>query len=363
MMLWFALALLTGAAIFAVLRPLARKRPEIREEASDADIYRARLDEIARDRARGLIGEAEAEAARTEAARKLLSASAGEVGATPATGTSALMRRRVAALVMLAGVPLVAIPTYLSIGSPELPGQPLASRLRADPRASEMNQLVARVEAHLAANPGDGRGFEVLAPVYLKAGRVEDAVRAYGEALRLLGRTPKRLADYGEAIVASEGGVVTARAKEAFEGALALDPANAKARFYAGIAYEQDGRTAQALTIFRAMLADGPADAPWRAAVEERVGRLAPGSDAGAAVAALPQAEQATAIRGMVEQLGERLRREGGDAEGWGRLVRSLMVLGERDKARAALADGLNALSDDAAKARLSVLAREAGVE
>ena len=50
-----------------------------------------------------------------------------------------------------------------------LPGQPLASRVAA-PRGGEPSvaELFARVERHLEQNPGDGRGWEVVAPIYLR---------------------------------------------------------------------------------------------------------------------------------------------------------------------------------------------------
>jgi cytochrome c-type biogenesis protein CcmH len=57
-------------------------------------------------------------------------------------------------------------------------------------------------------------------------------------------------------------------------------------------------------------------------------------------------------IEGMVERLSERLHRDGSDVEGWLRLVRSYMVLGEADKARAAVADARRALADDPNKLR-----------
>jgi cytochrome c-type biogenesis protein CcmH len=74
------------------------------------------------------------------------------------------------------------------------------------------------------------------------------------------------------------------------------------------------------------MLAGAPAEAPWRAAVEEQIADLEQ-----------TPAQREAMIRGMVEGLDERLRREGGDVAGWMRLARSRMVLGERDKAVAAL--------------------------
>ena len=52
----------------------------------------------------------------------------------------------------------------------------------------DLAAAIAKIEAHLAQHPDDGRGYEVLAPVYLRIGRANDAVRAASEALRLLGR-------------------------------------------------------------------------------------------------------------------------------------------------------------------------------
>ena len=54
MTLWFVFALMTAAAIFAVLWPLAgsRKSPS----GSDIEVYRDQLDELERDRDNGLVG-------------------------------------------------------------------------------------------------------------------------------------------------------------------------------------------------------------------------------------------------------------------------------------------------------------------
>jgi cytochrome c-type biogenesis protein CcmH len=69
-------------------------------------------------------------------------------------------------------------------------------------------------------------------------------------------------------------------------------------------------------------------------------------------------------IEGMVTRLSERLHRDGADVDGWLRLVRSYMVLGEPDKARAAVVDALRALAGDAVKLRrLDDLLRGLGLE
>ena len=53
-------------------------------------------------------------------------------------------------------------------------------------------------------------------------------------------------------------------------------------------------------------------------------------------------------IEGMVKRLDESLRTNGGDIEGWKRLVRSYMILGRRDAAQDALNRGMIALQGDA---------------
>ena len=76
-----------------------------------------------------------------------------------------------------------------------------------------------------------------------------------------------------------------------------------------------------------------------------------------APVAAGPSAEQMSAavnmgdkdrnemIRSMVARLADRLNENGSDIDGWLRLMRAYVVLGERDKALAAAADARNALA------------------
>jgi cytochrome c-type biogenesis protein CcmH len=57
-------------------------------------------------------------------------------------------------------------------------------------------------------------------------------------------------------------------------------------------------------------------------------------------------------IRTMVARLAERLKTNGADPDGWLRLVRAYMVMGDRDKARAAAGDARRALANDPDKLR-----------
>jgi cytochrome c-type biogenesis protein CcmH len=380
MTLWFGLALMTAAAVLAVLWPLSRRGRELRS-GSDVAVYRDQLEEIERDRAAGLIADNEAAGAKVEVSRRLLAAA--DAPAAPAGNAAATTRRRrtvsVAALVVL---PLGALGLYLALGSPLLPDQPLAARLTEARANQSMDSLIAQVEAHLAQRPDDGRGWEVIAPIYLRLGRFDDAVKARRNALRLNGDSAERQAALGEALVFGANGVVTAEAKSAFEKAVALDSAHVQARYFLGLAAEQDGDRARAAATWRALIESAPPDAPWVDFVRGALARVAgaAGASAGAAGAggagSGPSEEQVAAsselspeqrklmIQGMVDRLAERLNRDGSDVEGWLRLVRSYMVLGQADKARAAAADARRALAGDPNKLRrLDDLVKGLGIE
>ncbi len=74
-------------------------------------------------------------------------------------------------------------------------------------------------------------------------------------------------------LAVAAGGVVTAEAKAEFERAVALNADEVKASYFLGLAAEQDGRAAEAASIWRAMLAKAPPDAPWRPLVQAALAR------------------------------------------------------------------------------------------
>lgn len=378
MTLWFSFALMTAAAVFAVLWPLGRRGSG--SGGSDLAVYRDQLDEIARDRAQGRIGEAEAEAAKIEVSRRLIAAADAAQTRTSDSGKSPLWRRRATALAGLVLLPIGATALYVAIGSPQMPGEPLAARLRAVHQDGSVQSLVSQVEAHLERNPNDPRGYEVVAPVYLRLGRFDDAVRARRKILQLSGENADRQADLGEALSAASNGIITDEAKTAFDRALELDPNDLKAKFFVGLAAEQDGDRHKAAAIWTGMLKDAPAEAPWVPMVSAALTRVGgtppkmaqvsappmaapppnapaqsmPGPNAAdvAAAQGMSEKDRGEMIRGMVARLADRLKEDGGDLAGWQRLLRAYMVLGERDKAQAAAGDAKKALANDPDKLR-----------
>ncbi|WP_192249048.1 c-type cytochrome biogenesis protein CcmI [Mesorhizobium silamurunense] len=363
MLFWVIAAILTLGASLAVLLPLAGGTKGASAAGDhDLEVYRDQLSELDRDMARGLIQPNEAEEARAEIGRRILRLGAGSQLGKEAPRSSRTARLVATAAVLL--VPLVSWGLYGALGSPDLPSQPLTERLAKNPADSSVDELVARAEAHLAANPSDGKGWDVLAPVYLRLQRFPDAITAYRNAIRLDGDSAVRQAGLGEAIANAAGGIVTAEAQGAFDAALKLDPANAKASFYLAMGLAQEGRKTEAAAAWRKMLGQLAPDSPWRSAVQQALadtaeppvtaGKPAAGPDADQVEAAQqmsPQDRQAM-IGTMVAGLDDRLKQNPRDEEGWMRLIRSYVVLGKAGQARGALGRAVAAFGADSEQAK-----------
>ncbi len=381
MFLWLVFSLLTAATLALILRPLAR--PAVRVEGDTAAegtlaVYRDQLTEIEAEARRGVIDAAEAEAARIEVSRRMLAAAEATAKAS-SPSTSDLGRRL--AFAVAAFTPLFALSLYLLYGAPGMPGQPHAQHVaelmqREKVHNAQITDLVTKVEARLREAPEDGKGWDVIAPVYFKMGRFRDAANAFAQANRLLGETPARLSGFADASVFAADGIVTEAARKAYERILALEPQRPEPRFWLALAKEQDGDLKGALGDFQALVASAPADAPWKQAVEERMEAITarlegkappakgPSADEMAAAEKLDPAARLQMIEGMVAGLAKRLEQDGKDLGGWVRLVRAYAVLKRSEDARAALAQARKALAgDDGAQKTLTQLANSLGLD
>lgn len=375
-MLFGVLALLTGLAVFAILWPLSRRaRAPGEQQPVDVAFYKAKLAEIDRESSNDLLSAEDAEAAKTEAARQLLRAAETDpvlkgqpAKAAVANPAAAQWRLRLAAIFALAFVPAVSLGFYMYLGHPSWPDEPLSARLDTPGQKMTLAEAVAKVEAHLRQDPNDGRGYEVLVPAYLRLGRVEDAVRVAGLAMQKLGETPERETIYAETLVYASNGLVTDAARELFQKAANANPPPAKALYFLGLAANEEGDKAKALSYWQKLLAMMPQGSGARADLENRIavlqGKAPPQASEAAAIAQMTPQAQAAAIHGMIDRLAARLAQNGNDIEGWLRLVRAYKVINEVDKARAALATARKDFSGDAqATARIDALAHELGLD
>ena len=379
MVLGFAFAGVTLALLALLVAPLLRQTSRPAREDYDLRIYRDQLDELDRDLARGVLGKAEAHAARLEVERRILAA------ANPRERdlAPALAERRVG----LAAFLLVALPTfagalYFLLGQPGLPGRPLSARVEAaaPPAEADIEQLLAGLRARLAEAPDDLRGWQLLGRTELAQGRADAAVEALSRAAELAPDDAETAEQLGEALVVAAQGAVTPAAQARFQQALAAQPGLPRASFYLGLARAQAGDLPSALDDWLTLLRAAAPDAPWRSTVEAAVrdaatelGRdpdallaglpkapAAPGPSAEdvARMQALPPEQQTAAIRSMVDGLAARLEANPDDVQGWLRLGRARSVLGEPDLARAALDRALALRPDDPEVLAMVAMAR-----
>ncbi len=379
MVLWVLFAVLAAAVVWAVTRPLLAPGASSPATDSELAVYRDQLAEIETERAQGLLGGSEAEGARVELARRLIRR-ADERQRSGEAPPASLARIRQAALYAAAALPVLGIGLYLAVGSPQLPSRPYAARLDMPVDEATAADLVARVEAHLRTNPEDGRGWDVLAPVYMRMGDFTQAADAFQRAARLLGESPKRLAGFARAAIMLKNGVVDEPARQAYARLRGLEPTSIEPQVWLAIAQEQDGDLKGAEAEYRRLLPG--AEAPWKGLLEarlqsvtERLGNAAPGAaakpdappapaaDGMAPAAGMSPAERDKFIGQMVDGLAARLKENGNDLEGWMRLVRSYVVLGRRSEATTALASARGQFAgDDKSLAELSVLAQSLGL-
>jgi cytochrome c-type biogenesis protein CcmH len=350
MILWIAIAALSIACAAIVAAPLFRRAPPPPpRESFDLAVYRDQLAELARDRARGLIGESEHAAARVEIERRALAAADRARPGAPTASIARVNRGRLAAAELLAAaLPVAATLVYLSRGAPHLLEATAPTR-----GENEIANAIERLVGHLERNPDDAEGWAMLGRSFALLARHGEAERAYAEAERLAPRNADVIARRAETRIFADGGAIGAEARAMLDRALAADGKDPRARYYRGLALSQSGQKREALEAWLALQRDSPVDAPWREplarSIDELVSELGldpgqlgsaapaprgPTAEDVAAAARMSSEERAAMIRGMVDGLAERLAREPNDAAGWMRLGRAYEVLGESERAR-----------------------------
>lgn len=265
-MMWAIMAAMTVVAVAFLVVPLVWKRGGATTARGDHDlaVYKDQLAEVGRDVERGLLTPQQAEGARVEIERRMLSAA--DAKAEPVAKASGPTRLAIAAIAV--AVPLGSVGVYLSLGSPDLPGQPYAERQAGDDRiAGLVDTLAARMEAM----PDNAQGWLLLGRSSQALGRHDQAARALSKAIALGVTDVDTLSNLGEALTAAADGSVTADARAAFLRAYRADPTDPRSSFYLGLAALEAGRPDRAIAIWRALEQASPAGAPWLDTLRERI--------------------------------------------------------------------------------------------
>ena len=378
MYFWVLAAILTIVAILVVTVPLLRTPKRALEAFEfDKELYKDRLVEIDRDLALGRISAEEADTARAEEGRKLIALSRSDrSGDSPKAGLSGRPVATIAAGII--AIPLATFGLYSMLGTPAAPDLPLSARASGDPAGQSITELVGRAEGYLAKNPDDAKGWAVLAPVYTRLGRFEDAANAWQNVYRIDPDYPEIRATLGESLMGVSNGIVTERAHELFAGELEKNPSSFKARYYMAMALAQEGKNEEASQAWQALIETSPPDAGWlesayafRDQAREAAGLPAlndapqsagaapgPTQEQVAAASDMTAEERQQMITGMVARLEEKLVEDPADKQGWQRLVRAYIVMGRKEDAAKAIETALASNPDDAAFAEQMKAAR-----
>ncbi len=398
------------AGLVAVFLLLAFRRG--RESAADAaafdlQVYRDQLREVDKDVARGILSAEDAERARVEISRRIL-----EADRALSEGRAVAEAPRMATLAVgalsAACVVVGATWLYTRIGAPGYPDLPLQDRIemaeaaranrpaQADaesglgaPRTSpdlntEYLELMTRLRAVVAERPNDVQGLALLARNEANLGNFAAAHSAQARLVAVKGAEANAAdyADLAEMRILAAGGYVSPEAEEALSAALARDPRNGAARYYTGLLFAQTGRPDLAFRFWRALLAEGPPDAPWIGPIRLQIEEIAlragqhnfrlppvaaptrgPTPEQMEAVRDMDPEAQAEMIRGMVSGLAERLANEGGPPAEWAQLIRAYGILGEAERVAPVVAEARRVFAgNSAALAEIDAAARDAGL-
>ena len=350
-MIWVLAAMMALATVLALIWPLGNRKVDgDGRQAKALAIYEDQLSELDRDAERGLITTEEARAAGVEIKRRMLALAGQEDRARQSTGKRAIVATALA-------VPLAAAALYTQIGSPDIPAMPFAERGEEQQDARELQALITELRSRLEADPdgGETRGWVLLGSTLMNMGRPAQAAKAFTHVVERPDATSATWSQYAEALISAESGVVTPRASNAIARAMELDAANPAASYYRAIELDQEGNTAGARVLLLERIAQESQFAPWMPTflatanqMGERLGfdpveppefeaPSGPSQEDVAAAADMTPEERADFIRSMVDGLEARLQDEPDNLEGWLQLARALVVLGEEDRAFAAL--------------------------
>lgn len=233
------------AALGFIAIPLLKQRRVAPLETADVNrvIQDTRLDELKADVAAGVLAEADYEAARRD-----LEVDFARTTAEPAS-EGGRSRGWIAAVAVVAIVPLVTAALYLNLGS-------WRSALYGN---DSFQAMTANVKSRLQDAPNDPSGWQFLGQMYSAKGRYTDAAEAYRHAVALTGG---KNADVLSALGASQ---MLARQMQAgpeqaqlFDQALQVDPTNASALLFGGIAAFQQGDNAKAIARWQRLLQQNP---------------------------------------------------------------------------------------------------------
>jgi cytochrome c-type biogenesis protein CcmH len=166
---------------------------------------------------------------------------------------------------------IVGIVGYAIQGSPAQPGSPITARDEGTP----VDPAFTAIRQQLTGRFGESAQYMDFSEKMIGWGRTREAVILMRTGIARDPKNPELWIGLGNALVAHGDGLITPAAIFAYEQAGRLAPQHPGPPFFMGLALAQSGRIDEAKTVWTALFARAPKDAPWRPELQSRLATLA----------------------------------------------------------------------------------------
>lgn len=263
--LWLVAGLLLLAALAFILVPVLRgQRAQAEEDrtALNVALYEERVRELEGQHAAGTLTAEQFAAGKAEAARELL------------VDTEADVRRhghlgRAAPIVAAVLVPVLGLALYLHWGASDK----LELARQFDHQPASMEEMVARLEQAVKAQPDGVEGWYFLARGYMAMERPGEAAEAFERTVALAGRDPSLLGQWAQALYFANGQRFDEQVRALTDEALELDPSEMTSRGLLGIVAFEAGRHREAIEHWEIIVLGLDPQDPSRQAIEQGIQR------------------------------------------------------------------------------------------
>jgi len=345
---WVSVIVLLIVALGLIILPLLRNNDTSflpNEADATAVFYKSQLKELSDDLSASKLLPEEFDAAKLELDRELLRLATSQPSPNSGASTSNWIN-----MTVIVAVLLVAVVTYVGIGSPGFQNVPLDVRTAASDQI-DVDDAVLKIKAHLASNPEDIQGWRVIAPVYMRQQNYPDAVLAFRNIVRLGGANADALTDLAEAVMLLNGGDASGEPLELLSQAASKDPAHIRSHFYLAGEATRTEQYESAISLWSQLIDSSVGTEEWLSTAQaglnfaqEHLGVEAtvfelkgPTSDDLEAASELSAEDRLQMIEQMVAGLAERLSSEGGSPQEWAQLLNAQMVQNDEPAAKMAL--------------------------
>lgn len=367
----FVLMILSIIAILFVLVPYLRAKEPEGSVTPDIDVYKAQLKELNNDLENGLIDDSEAGRTKIEIERRILKAAEGQLASSSIEKPNNILSIAMVVIILFSAA------FYTVVGTPGMPDFPIEEfRQQEIPEErvealAQTDELIAKVKARLASSPEEVQGWGYLANLEMNKGNFQQAAEALYQAHLIAPDVFDYQLMYAESLIMASNERVTPAAMIILNQAKKAAPEHPGPRYYLALADFQAGDVEIAYSEWKAIQANLQNDDPmmpllnvWINRAEVSLGLAEPlpqtrapsiTAEQAETIQSMSAGEQQELIRQMVLQLATKQEENPSNIEGWIRLSRAYMVLGEKDDAIAAM----SAAIDNAPESQKAALQKE----